>query len=288
MDAGDPRAPSHALGLRANWWGIAGERVHRLVGRLSSSEIISGIRARTDHHGVPYAITEEFVAVYRMHPLMPDDLFFHSLATVTARSSARSPSCATGRPCRAAGVRHGRQPLLLRHRPPGAIRLHNYPRSLQEFVDGRTGLSRTWPPRTSCGSASGACRATTSSASCFHRRPATAFEQLTDNPELARGSGEVYENELDRVDLTVGMYAEPCPAGFGFSDTAFRVFILMASRRLNSDRFFTGLHAGVYTPAGHGLDRRHRYGERAPASLPELAPPLRGVTNAFAPWARVD
>jgi hypothetical protein len=37
----------------------------------------------------------------------------------------------------------------------------------------------------------------------------------------------------------VGMYAEPLPPGFGFSDTAFRVFILMASRRLKSDRFFT-------------------------------------------------
>ena len=37
----------------------------------------------------------------------------------------------------------------------------------------------------------------------------------------------------------VGLYAEPLPKGFGFSDTAFRVFILMASRRLKSDRFFT-------------------------------------------------
>lgn len=35
------------------------------------------------------------------------------------------------------------------------------------------------------------------------------------------------------------MLAEPLPPGFGFSDTAFRIFILMASRRLKSDRFFT-------------------------------------------------
>ena len=37
----------------------------------------------------------------------------------------------------------------------------------------------------------------------------------------------------------IGMYAERKPKGFGFSDTAFRIFILMASRRLESDRFFT-------------------------------------------------
>ena len=38
--------------------------------------------------------------------------------------------------------------------------------------------------------------------------------------------------------LMVGLFAEPKPPGFGFSDTAFRIFILMVSRRLKSDRFF--------------------------------------------------
>ena len=49
----------------------------------------------------------------------------------------------------------------------------------------------------------------------------------------------------------VGLFAEPLPKGFGFSDTAFRVFILMASRRLKSDRFFTrDYNAETYTQAG--------------------------------------
>ena len=47
------------------------------------------------------------------------------------------------------------------------------------------------------------------------------------------------------------MFAEPLPKGFAFSDTAFRIFILMASRRLNSDRFFTTDYTPqVYTQAG--------------------------------------
>jgi hypothetical protein len=41
------------------------------------------------------------------------------------------------------------------------------------------------------------------------------------------------------LDLMVGLLAEQHPKGFGISDTAFRIFILMASRRLKSDRFFT-------------------------------------------------
>ena len=39
--------------------------------------------------------------------------------------------------------------------------------------------------------------------------------------------------------MSQNMQAEQPPKGFGFSDTAFRVFILMASRRLQSDRFLT-------------------------------------------------
>ena len=62
---------------------------------------------------------------------------------------------------------------------------------------------------------------------------------------------EVYEGRIDRVDLMVGMFAEPKPTGFGFSDTAFRIFILMASRRLKSDRFFgIDYTPEVYTPEG--------------------------------------
>jgi hypothetical protein len=64
-----------------------------------------------------------------------------------------------------------------------------------------------------------------------------SFEELTDNPEWAEEIQRVYDNDIDRIDTTVGLFAERPPNGFGFSDTAFRIFVLMASRRLNSDRF---------------------------------------------------
>ena len=66
--------PALQIGMRANWCGLAEERVHDLLGRLSRSELHQRHpRSPTDHHGAPYSITEEFVAVYRMHPLIPDD-----------------------------------------------------------------------------------------------------------------------------------------------------------------------------------------------------------------------
>jgi hypothetical protein len=64
------------------------------------------------------------------------------------------------------------------------------------------------------------------------------FEELTPNKVWARELRDVYNDDIERLDTMVGMYAEPPPAGFGFSNTAFRIFILMASRRLKSDRFF--------------------------------------------------
>ena len=72
--------PTTVLALRANWWGLEGERLDKLVGRRTSNDVVRGIPgSATDHHGVPYSLTEEFVAVYRMHPLIPDDFSFRSL-----------------------------------------------------------------------------------------------------------------------------------------------------------------------------------------------------------------
>ena len=58
--------------------GIA--RIQEKFGRISDNEAISGIiGSPTDHHAAPFSLTEEFVSVYRMHPLIPDDWNFFSL-----------------------------------------------------------------------------------------------------------------------------------------------------------------------------------------------------------------
>ena len=83
----------------------------------------------------------------------------------------------------------------------------------------------------------------------------------------------------------VGMFAEPKPAGFGFSDTAFRIFILMASRRLNSDRFFTtDFTPGVYTQTGLDWIADNTMSTVLLRHFPAVRFALRNVTNAFAPW----
>src|SRR5437899_2638650 len=61
--------------------GTASCGVSRVFGRISGSEVVSGIPGgETEDYGVAYSLTEEFTAVYRMHPLMPDDFSLRSLA----------------------------------------------------------------------------------------------------------------------------------------------------------------------------------------------------------------
>ena len=103
---------------------------------------------------------------------------------------------------------------------------------------------------------------------------------------LAREIQDVYGDPED-VDLMVGMYAERKPPGFAFSDTAFRVFLLMAARRLRSDRFFTT----DYTPEVYTATGLQRIENATMAGMlwehyPELRPALEHVDNVFKPWPR--
>jgi hypothetical protein len=123
----------------------------------------------------------------------------------------------------------------------------------------------------------------------LHKQPLKSIDELADNPQTAAALKEVYDNDIDRVDTTVGLYAERPPKGFGFSDTAFRIFVLMASRRLNSDRFFTVDYTPkVYTPEGmQWLDNTTMRTVLA-RHYPELEPSVGKVANAFAPWPLVS
>jgi hypothetical protein len=121
----------------------------------------------------------------------------------------------------------------------------------------------------------------------LHLPPAKSFEELTGDPALAEKVRQVYNNDIERMDLIVGMFAEKRPKGFAFSETAFRIFILMASRRLNSDRFFTkDFTPEVYTQVGMDWIRDNTMSTILLRHYPHLRSALRGVENAFTPWPK--
>ncbi len=282
--------PTARLGLNANWWGLAGKTVKRLVGRISDNEVISGIvGGHPDHFGVPYSLTEEFVSVYRMHPLIPDDYTFRSVAS-DEMLQRREFAQVAQRPTMDLMDQVNMQDLFysfgVAH--PGEITLHNYPRGLQNFErpDGiRQDLAATDIFRTR---ELGVPRYN-EFRKLLHLKPIKSFEDLTDNPVWVQELRRIYDNDVDQLDQVIGMYAENPPRGFAFSDTAFRIFVLMASRRLNSDRFLTtDYNERTYTKAGIEWINDTDMSTVALRHYPALAPALRGVKNAFWPWARVS
>ena len=277
--------PTTEWAMRVNWYGLAGERVRRKVGRIGRGDVLSGIRGSpTDHHGVPYSLTEEFVSVYRMHPLIPDAYEFRSL---DGRPVDRRmfPQIGPGRwrdALHEIGIANAFYSFGIAN--PGAIVLHNYPASLiKDFrpdVDGplvdlatvdvvrdrERGVPRYNEFRT-----------------LMHRKPVGSFKELTRDARVASELRDVY-GHVDQVDLMVGLYAEPRPKGFAFSDTAFRVFVLMASRRLKSDRFFTSDYTReVYTQTGLDWIENATMSRILVSHHKELAAVIR-PDNAFKPW----
>ena len=74
--------PIIKTGMHANWYGLADPELIEVFKFLNESEILGGIiGSKADHHTAPYSLTEEFVAVYRMHPLIPDTFDFRSLSS---------------------------------------------------------------------------------------------------------------------------------------------------------------------------------------------------------------
>ena len=127
--------PTTKLAMNANWWGLVGERFTKRFGRLGGSEVLSGIPGSpTNHNGVPYSLTEEFVAVYRMHPLLPDEFTFRSVGDGSVLQERTFPELGalhTRARLEEVGVANAFYSFGVSH--PGAITLHNYPRFLQRL-----------------------------------------------------------------------------------------------------------------------------------------------------------
>jgi hypothetical protein len=281
--------PTTVRALRANWWGVLGEGFAKRFGRRTKLELIHGIPGSPKAlQGVPYSLTEEFVAVYRMHPLIPDEYTFRSVAddrVLTERTFDDLNALHVRDVLEAIPLADAFYSFGVSH--PGAISLHNYPRSLQQLhrPDGELldlaaidvlRVRERGVPRYN------------DFRRLFHLEPVQTFSDLTGGDTADAARLESIYGDVEQVDLMVGLYAEPKPAGFGFSDTAFRVFILMASRRLEADRFFTDdYRPEVYTQTGIDWVESNSMRTVLLRHFPQLAPALEDVRNPFAPWKRV-
>jgi hypothetical protein len=274
------------IALNTNW---SGPPAHDWLTRLGTWLVdqhaeVGILQTKPDHHGVPYSLTEDFVTVYRMHPLIPDDYEFldHQTGKLLGQRGFLDIQGDRADPAlREFGLANALYSFGLAN--PGAITLHNYPSALRHFqrpngeiidlsVVDLVRTRRRGVPRYNDFRAG------------LHKPRIKDWSQLCDNEESVRRLREVYRG-IDDVDTMVGLFAETPPPAFGFSDTAFRIFILMASRRLQSDRFLTvDFRPEVYSPFGMDWIANNGMKSIIQRHCPDLATVMPRDKSAFAPW----
>ncbi|AQW47929.1 peroxidase family protein [Streptomyces violaceusniger] len=275
------------LGSKTNWQGPPAHWLSRLgLWLFEASASAGGPRGVPDHPGVPFALAEEFMTVYRTHPLVPDDveLCDHRFGR---RSRSLGFDEVRGAAAEAVMRKTGLADALYSFgiARPGAITLGNYPRALRrcerdgELLDlpvadlmraRRRGVPRYNDFRARLG-----------------RARIRSFEELSPDPDTVARLEEVYAS-VNEIDTMVGLFAENRPEGAGFSETACHVLLLMATRRIQDDRLLTvDFRPEVYTPLGLDWVEKSSMTSVVLRHCPELAGVLPRGASPFAPWRPV-
>ena len=290
-----PNAAVNA-GLNANWYGLATNFLRAREQRKTRAEInihnpeLGGVVGNPiEKHGAPFSLTEEFVEVYRLHSLLPEALNLRSHRDDSAIERVALPAT---RQAGAAALtaRVGMADLFYSFgtEHPGALVLKNYPKFMQE-------LSMPGNPLIDLGAVD-ILRAREHGVPRYNEfrrqlllKPIRSFRDLTDDEQQLRELEEVYDGDVEALDLLIGTLAEQSsrrPTGFGFGETLFQIFILNATRRLQADRFYTTCYnAETYTKEGLDWIDDADLKTVLLRHYPELAKTgLANIRNAFEPW----
>ncbi|KAK7266171.1 hypothetical protein RIF29_18813 [Crotalaria pallida] len=287
-------------GMRANWYGLLGKKFKDTFGHVGGS-ILGGFvgMKKPENHGVAYSLTEEFVSVYRMHSLLPDVLKLRDISATPGPN--KSPPIIKEIPMKnliglpgektLTEIGVARQMVSMGHQACGALELWNYPLWLRDLipqnVDGTERPDHVDLPALEI------YRDRERSVAKYNqfRRallliPITKWEDLTDDKEAIQVLEEVYGDDVEELDLLVGQMAEKKIKGFAISETAFVIFLLMASRRLEADRFFTSnFNEETYTKKGlEWVNTTESLKDVIDRHYPEMTHKWMNSSSAFSVW----
>ncbi|KAJ4892615.1 Alpha-dioxygenase 1 [Raphanus sativus] len=287
-------------GMRANWYGILGKKFKDSFGHVGSS-ILGGVvgMKKPQNHGVPYSITEEFTSVYRMHSLLPDQLELRDIDVVpgTNKSIPLIKEVSFGKLIGPKGeqtmahIGFTKLMVSMGHQASGALELMNYPVWLRDLVPhDPNGYDR--PDHIDLAALEiyrdrerNVARYNEFRRSMF-MIPIKKWEDLTDDKEAIEALDDVYGGNVDELDLLVGLMAEKKIKGFAISETAFNIFLLMATRRLEADRFFTSdFNETTYTKKGlEWVNTTENLKDVFDRHYPEMTDRWMNSESAFSVW----
>nr|XP_010936734.2 alpha-dioxygenase 1 [Elaeis guineensis] len=286
--------------MHGNWYGLLGKTIKNIFGNIGGP-VFSGLVGlkEPNNHGVPYSLTEEFTGVYRMHSLLPDSLKLRNIDSNPGPN--KSPEYLEDIKMEdLVGIRGestlskvGFERLLVSmgHQACGALELWNYPWFFRNLVP--QNVDGTKRPDHMDMPALEVYRDRERSIPRYNqfRRgllmiPISKWEDLTDDHEAVETLREVYGDDVEKLDLLVGLMAEKKIEGFAISETAFFIFIIMASRRLEADRFFTSyFNEKTYTKKGFKwVNATESLRDVIQRHYPNIAEKWMNSTSAFSVW----
>ncbi|KAJ4745590.1 Prostaglandin G/H synthase 2 [Rhynchospora pubera] len=253
-------------GMRANWYGLLGKGIKDTFGHIGGPSLggLVGLK-KPNNHGVPYSLTEEFTSVYRMHSLIPSTLKLRDPTAQPGPNKAPPPYLEDIDIGNLLGLKgeqllskigFEKQTVSMGHQACGALELWNYPSFFRNLIpQNLDGTNRPDPIDLAALEVYRDRERGVPRYNQFRRNifliPIKSWEDLTDDKEAIKALREVYGDNVEKLDLLVGLMAEKKIKGFAISETAFNIFIIMASRRLQADRFFTSyFNEKTYTKRG--------------------------------------
>ncbi|XP_055960983.1 alpha-dioxygenase PIOX-like [Mercurialis annua] len=222
-------------GMRANWYGILGKKFKDTYGHVGGVVLggLVGLK-KPDNHGVPYSLTEEFASVYRMHALLPDTL---ALRDVSAKPGVnKSLPLIKQVPMEkliglegektVAKIGFAAQMVSMGHQACGALELWNYPVWFRNIIPHNLdGTERSDHIDLAALEVYRDRERNIARYNDFRRSllliPISKWEDLTNDKEAIKELSEVYDNDVEELDLLVGLMAEKKIPGFAISETAF-------------------------------------------------------------------
>ena len=292
------RNPTLSAGMNINWSGIGHVFNYTIEQFLSFGvpataapileQVQKGVGGTRRFYGQPYAMTEEFVSVYRMHPLLPDDI---QLRLIEDTSCDQNLTIALPE----LSLKKAEKQLdefgianwmnTFGYARAGHLTFNNYPDFLTNVTirDGQSvnvAVMDIVRDRERLGLRYNELRRQ------LRLAPLTSLVDLNVTKSEERKLRRIYENNIELLDVFVGLMAEAnWPNGYGFSTTAFQIFVIMASRRLETDRFYKEyFNADIYTPFGMDYVAKTDFKAILLRHIPSLATNLANVTQVFGPW----
>ncbi|KAJ3070192.1 hypothetical protein HDU98_006784 [Podochytrium sp. JEL0797] len=259
----------------------------RFLGNFASGTLGGHLQYRT----AGFAMTEEFVSIYRMHQLLPETF------------TVKSPNCPDpkGHFSLKDAIFQGSQKTnrhwgvddmvySMGHNHPGSLTLNNFPTFLRDVYDAS---NNPRAPKIDLAAIDlirdrerGVPRF-----NAFRRgyflKPIASWKDLTRDEEVIAKLDQVYGGDVEQLDLMVGLMAEEKLPGFIFGETTHTPFVVEAQRRIECDRFLTvEYREEVYTKEGMEWVEYNTFASVLRRHFPALRDVISDSDNAFLPFKK--